>query len=434
MTSETLIDPELVYSQSGLSEHEGGDPHNTQCSGYCPGLFEGFGFRFTCSDVQLSAPFQVTPDAAMNTSLASPLRTNPLLKIQPEFIGMGQTPRSVFNGTNLPAAIADQTLTTASIGVMMKWSNLTAAQGRSTCSAVTAQRFCRLTPAVVQYSVLVQNFSRATDPYARISQSNGVKLIPNIISEGESASHVDWNNGSAASGQFNGMSVVRDAYAPYDTEFDPNLQAVSNFLQSDAGSSVIMEYIQTGNGSGAYFPNVQANGKENSLFARRELYFDPGESCETHVSDPLQDLAYDLNRLMLISSMRASTNFKLDQAGEIREENVQLWHGVMGVADEIYRSNYWWGAAAMVVSFLCLLCVLPSYWKFWELGRKVTLGPIEVAGAFQAPILDHPTVSGHGEVDVFVKEIGKRKVRYGEVQGQQRLGVGELSAIRSLAL
>ena len=77
----------------------------------------------------------------------------------------------------------------------------------------------------------------------------------------------------------------------------------------------------------------------------------------------------------------------------------------------------------MGVIFFCVLCVLPSYWGFWQLGRKVTLGPIEVAGAFQAPVMDHPVTATHGEVDQFVKEIGSRRVRYGQVEGQQRLAV-----------
>lgn len=425
--NENLIDTNLIYSKSGLSQTPGDDSYNTRCAGYCPGLFEGFGFRWTCTDVKLSSPYTVTPEAAasdvLDSNPESPLGLNPLLKVLPAFIAAGQTPQAALNRTDLPASIANQTLTSGSIGVLMKWSNLTASQDPSICSSMTAERFCRLTPAVVQYSVLVQNFTKATDPYGRIAQGNGIKLIPNVMSNSDETSHVDWSNGAAATGQFNGINITGDAYMPYDAKHDSNLKAIATFMLSDAGSSVVMEYQQRTNSTGAYVPNVNANNKENSLFARRELFFDPGQSCATQVSDPLYDIAYDLNKLMLISSMRASTDYKLQRAGEIRTDTVQSWSGQMGVADERYESNWWYGAAAMVVSFLCLLCVLPTYWKYWELGRKVTLGPIEIAGAFQAPVLDHPTVSGHGEVDVFVKEIGRRQVRYGEVQGRQRLGM-----------
>jgi hypothetical protein len=90
---------------------------------------------------------------------------------------------------------------------------------------------------------------------------------------------------------------------------------------------------------------------------------------------------------------------------------------------------------AIFTMFFCVLCVLPSYWGFWELGRKVTLGPMEIASAFQAPVLDHPTVSRTGgEVDILLKEVGARRVRYGEVEGSGRLAVAEPAEVKKLTV
>jgi hypothetical protein len=67
-------------------------------------------------------------------------------------------------------------------------------------------------------------------------------------------------------------------------------------------------------------------------------------------------------------------------------------------------------------------------WGFWELGRKVTLGPMEIASAFQAPALQAPGVTAAGgEVSTLLKEVGARQVRYGEVGGQLAVAEAEVT-------
>jgi len=55
---------------------------------------------------------------------------------------------------------------------------------------------------------------------------------------------------------------------------------------------------------------------------------------------------------------------------------------------------------------------------------------MEIASAFQAPDLDHPAVASGGEVEVLLKEVGSRRVRYGDVEG--RLGVAEPGTVKKL--
>lgn len=42
----------------------------------------------------------------------------------------------------------------------------------------------------------------------------------------------------------------------------------------------------------------------------------------------------------------------------------------------------------------CALIVLPLYYGFWQLGRNVSLSPVEIAHTFGAPILASTTVKG----------------------------------------
>jgi hypothetical protein len=97
-----------------------------------------------------------------------------------------------------------------------------------------------------------------------------------------------------------------------------------------------------------------------------------------------------------------------------------------------YKTNkgFMYGALASIL--VCVLCVLPSYWGYWQLGRDVTLGPFEIANAFRAPILDHPSVANAG-VKILIREVGQREVKYGEMvqnDASGRLAIAEPEAVR----
>jgi hypothetical protein len=134
---------------------------------------------------------------------------------------------------------------------------------------------------------------------------------------------------------------------------------------------------------------------------------------------------------MLRSSISAAVDPQDDT--QLRPGALQDNIPAVQVVDTIrYRSVWGFMFAAIALMLACVLCVLPSYWRFWELGRKVTLGPIEISSAFQAPVLAHPGLASGGEVDILLKEVGNRRIRYGEVQGEGRLGMAEPEGVIKL--
>lgn len=77
---------------------------------------------------------------------------------------------------------------------------------------------------------------------------------------------------------------------------------------------------------------------------------------------------------------------------------------------------------AVLSTFVCILLVLPSYWKYGELGRDITLGPIEVASAFRAPMLTEGRANAAeagGNMKQLIKDVGHRKVMYGSVDERE---------------
>jgi hypothetical protein len=61
--------------------------------------------------------------------------------------------------------------------------------------------------------------------------------------------------------------------------------------------------------------------------------------------------------------------------------------------------------------------VLPLYVGWWQLGRRVSLNPLETAAAMGAPLLaDINSNAGRSRI---VEAVGKRRVRYGSVKMTQ---------------
>ena len=80
----------------------------------------------------------------------------------------------------------------------------------------------------------------------------------------------------------------------------------------------------------------------------------------------------------------------------------------------VFHSEYDYLGLNIAIMLFTLLVVLFPLWGWWELGRPVSLSPIETAKAFVAPMLR--LTSPQMEAGGLVKELGDRRVKYGEVR------------------
>ncbi|OCK76978.1 hypothetical protein K432DRAFT_418896 [Lepidopterella palustris CBS 459.81] len=102
-----------------------------------------------------------------------------------------------------------------------------------------------------------------------------------------------------------------------------------------------------------------------------------------------------------------------------------------------YRNTYHTNgsvlAIATLVSLLGVLAVVPLYVGWWELGRTMTLSPVEVARAFGGNVLEG--VDGNASAERVAAERGGQAVRYGVVERygeEKRLRVAERGAVREV--
>jgi hypothetical protein len=63
-----------------------------------------------------------------------------------------------------------------------------------------------------------------------------------------------------------------------------------------------------------------------------------------------------------------------------------------------------------VIVIVCL-SILPTYWGWWHLGRPVSMSFLEIAKAFDAPLMQR--ANPNGTADDHLRSVGDTRVRYG---------------------
>lgn len=86
-----------------------------------------------------------------------------------------------------------------------------------------------------------------------------------------------------------------------------------------------------------------------------------------------------------------------------------------------YQTNSTLVALGIVVSLAGIIAILPLYYGYWELGRCVSLNPLEIARAFGAPLFDG--MDGNASANDVQIERGSIAVRFGVVErsGEEKL-------------
>ena len=86
----------------------------------------------------------------------------------------------------------------------------------------------------------------------------------------------------------------------------------------------------------------------------------------------------------------------------------------MTYVEPAYEIRPEWLAGSFVLIVLACLAILATYWGWWHLGRPVSLSPLEIAKAFDAPIMH--AADPNATADELVEAVGDVRVRYGSAQ------------------
>jgi len=94
-----------------------------------------------------------------------------------------------------------------------------------------------------------------------------------------------------------------------------------------------------------------------------------------------------------------------------------------------YKATAAYWAASLAITLLSIAMIIPSLYGWWLLGRKVSLNPIEMAEAFNAPVLQHEDAI-HKDADHLLELVGEKKVKYVPVEHE----VGEGGVVKKMEI
>jgi hypothetical protein len=334
--------------------------------------------------------------------------TAPLFNIHftREFLGL-DSPGP--DGTNYSYIAMDMTFTNAH--------DIDPTSGSSAvCPGQATRQSCRLRPAVVSYPLQITNYEGA-------HSLNGIRLgTPH--KQGDNSSHVvlkqepyDYNLK-----QQGGFKVLR--HEDINTSFEDSVRrlgglqlAFETYLGGNAsiyfGGAV--NFIPEIEG-GVYKYLLNAEDVESNCGYRWMNPLEPGNQTESLT----QSVVSSINEIMLLTNLGIPAIWNTSSAplAATSSFNATMYRDTVH-----YSTNKWYMIGAVISNFICVLCVLPSYWGFWQLGRKVALSPFEIAAAFRSPM-----VNTGGTIDDILKENGHQPVQFGRIvtgDAAGQLGVAE---------
>lgn len=282
------------------------------------------------------------------------------------------------------------------------------------CPVAFTMRQCELRPAIVNYTVAYTNASSGTrgeKPKATRDTnagSSGSQLTyscypPNATWLGWYPDDTDnledkpmCGDYDAMRNQVYGVNVIKELTInePRYAGAESRLGGIFNALRDQFSARAELQYD---NGSwsiaqtGSLVSQVMGSSPPNPSY------------CNYSYTDPSALIWYRLNPLMLMASTGYLSPF--DSNIMVQPPAIQYYRDVYYVID--FKFSF----IAIGLTILVVLCVLPTYWQFWILGREVTLGPLEVANAFQVPAFHEEQVEHH-DFGTVIKAIGHKKLRY----------------------
>ncbi|KAM3417070.1 hypothetical protein BST61_g8647 [Cercospora zeina] len=163
---------------------------------------------------------------------------------------------------------------------------------------------------------------------------------------------------------------------------------------------------------------------------RSSMYMNPGGlyGLSSTWSDPVDDILSMIHELTFRTAMSSTvqinakdTSWYIEEPGVTRifSPNISnVSHSGQSVKidrlslETIYRVNKEWLVAGVAVIWIVCFGVLPTFWGWWTLGRPVSMNPLEIAKAFDAPLFreaDHNATASE-----LVESLEGMSIRYNE--------------------
>ena len=280
--------------------------------------------------------------------------------------------------------------------------NDTAADGTVTsmsCTGTKTTHSCLLSPALIEYPLIIntQQVNGTSQPAVVQIDTTQDPFKFKPVSYTNLSLVGDDVTGHSATVTTNGLTLaLRQLYGSYFT-LGPFSNNSATPLITDVYNPIAATYL---NATDEEFVNI-------------------GQTCAVQFSDPTADIIRALNEITFrigLSATNASTavaDYTVVQTKPVNR----------------YKATAAYWAASLAITLLSIAMIIPSFYGWWQLGRKVSLNPIEMAEAFNAPVLQHEDAI-HKDADHLLELVGERKVKYVPVEHE----VGEGGVVKKMEI
>ena len=330
------------------------------CNGNCTATVPAAGFSINCS-LATGIPVNYNPDLSKGSNTSVGPNTQPIFTAN-------FTWSPGYSGSVARSHSPEQIILTTG------YSNTT------NCTGTFYTTTCVLTEAVVDYQIsLVNETATLNNPTTNLT----------VVTMGNSTSDVVGGTDAGQNVTLGGFYLAgNDLFG-------------ANTSQSFVGAAGLF----------------QLNNLDT--FASQYLMgFDFLDNCQYAWKDPTDDILLALHEIMFRTAISAAnvSDFSIINMpqGNISFPTNTVRPALQTSTQNVYSSHfgYLWGALAVMA--LGIASVVPTFNGWWHLGRPMTLSPIETAKAFNAPMLVTDHAHSNVEVNRLVRDVGTRRVQYGE--------------------
>lgn len=355
-SDQQVMTQPMISAFNGYNQRTAIDTGFSGCNGSCTGYVDAGGFSANCSTIS-----------------------------GPIIYELGDIEDSVAP-FNVNFTANEATLNTSST-ITMSLSYTNSSGGRDNCNGTRTERVCQLSPATLRYPVNLQGNTLTFGDILGGSEVRSLQPPPynisDIITVDGGGEYIYWTIGGiylAAANLFNSNATYTQggAISIYITLPDTLSNQFLTFTDTDA---------------------------ENATTYRSTI----PSGCAANWTDPTNSILEALNQIAFRVSLQAA-EYPYRNTSKPPAPQVLTMQQTRNI--NVFHSEYKYLIASTVLTTLFVFLIVPTFIGWWELGRRVTLNPIETAKAFDAPLLHGPG-SNAPEAEL-VGIFGTRDVRLGE--------------------
>ncbi|KAF2854115.1 hypothetical protein T440DRAFT_514849 [Plenodomus tracheiphilus IPT5] len=352
----------------------------------CSGAIQGLGFAFNCS----TSIEDVDYGLQRSTQWGGVFTSYPLWDIS-------------FN-----ASWASETKPYVSVLLDMLYVDSHTGNSSISCPGTLTRRTCEVRPALVEYPITIMTPSK--------EELAGKNIVTYIKFFDDKRS---WPINTPLDGtqQIDELKVLK--YVDLSDRFNETstvgalTYVLNNLYSSSANLTYTTDWDVAARGGSASTTFFADNDRED----KSRCWYDIDNFGK---DDPAVEMLRKLNTLSFVTShhLKGAPTTDVSQRAAAGMSNQTIQTSVTGIVEE-YITNFAYVGGALAATLITVLLVIPVYWGFWQLGRKITLGPLEISNAFGAPIIaPERTKAFHGDFDQVLEDVGKRSVQYGQLVGR----------------